>query len=1206
MQIKNLFLTDVERDINPVIKVADNSTAELRNELEDYVVTDVIEKYLLDFLEHYTDTRRKETDRIGVWISGYVGAGKSHFSKILSLLTANPDIDERTAIDRFLPRLATCRQARNLQGLLHQVANFLQTEVIAFQINSVTLKGQHDDVCSILYRQFLAHRGLSTDVKLALTIEEPLLERGAYQTFRNAVHEVTGKAWEDVRERPMLYWDDIFDALARALPDRFKSGAAAQEAYDRAQVRPTFDGLARELTAYVERQQMQRRDADTRLLFLIDELGQFVADSGPRLLDVQSFAEEVATRGKGKVWIVVTSHESMQDVVKNAREFKGDIKKLEGRFAKRYTLTTENIERVLEERLFKKSKVGEDAVRALYTRHGGAVKDVGELVKVDRPLPACDEQRFVACYPFLPYQLILIPDALHGLRVAGGRGEALTGAARSLLGITQGILKHGYATAELGRLVALDDVYTEIEDAEIASDVRREISSADQHMRHDGVAAGRILRALYLLQQVPYAPRTIDNLVRLLASSVDADLPALREHVRSGLDALIAASYVARSGEQYEYLSGERKRIEEEIAQEEVRTAHKRDKLKEFFTASTLEVGTVRYEDAARFDVKVVCDDHAVVARGGIDVRMISPFKAHVDGVSLEDLEAESIATPTTLYWLAQPSGKIETLLDRVIRLERVITRYESDPSASKELTDVVREKRRELDERLKPELVNELKAGFRQGHFVFLGSAHAADGRIDRLGRLFQAEVSAVIPRIYTQHKKARHQVADERKALEAILSGPANRLSQIEPPLALFDKQGGLNRTSAVLDEVTSYLENEGRRGNPVTGKTLGDRYEGIPYGWDANIPRLCVAALFRAGALIITVEKRDYQDAGNADAQKAFTDSRRFDRAELRLQSDLELTVEERMRAREQLHLLFGTKPDETPAALAEALRTRLQAHRAKVRELDPWVRLMKFPTPPALATAEESFRRLVEESRPNSGIRDFLDRLDEVVAQVRAVDHLDAFYTSDRRQAFEAAQPLLAQLRTAIHEGLATDRMVTAVREYEGRAAAREVIEHWGELHGLLQQALGDLRGRYTELHRKADEAFRTVATRVAQEHTLAGSVSEVERRICGDLTPLVPEHDYRCNRCQRDLATLINAPAEAQRLEARLARTAPQEHERATPSNGPAVPAVAVQTVRVSAVPGSRIRKWSDWEVQRTRLDDEVRRALDHGAEVELT
>ena len=229
---------------------------------------------------------------------------------------------------------------------------------------------------------------------------------------------------------------------------------------------------------------------------------------------------------------------------------------------------------------------------------------------MDRALPACDEGKFIACYPFLPYQLILIPDMLHGLRVAGGRGEALTGAHRSLLGITQSVLKHqGYAQAEVGRLVALDEVYAEIEDAEIPSEVRRELSSVAERIPEQCFPLTRILRALYLLQQVPYAPRALDNLARLLASRVDTDFSALRHQVETGLQQLIAARYVAKTGDQYEYLSGERKRIEEEIAEEDVRTAHKRDKLKEFLTAATLEVGTVRYEDAYRFDVRVVCDD---------------------------------------------------------------------------------------------------------------------------------------------------------------------------------------------------------------------------------------------------------------------------------------------------------------------------------------------------------------------------------------------------------------------------------------------------------------------------------------------------------------------------------------------------------------------------------------------------------------------
>jgi hypothetical protein len=1218
MKVGELFLADIGRDINPVIKVGDYAEAELQNELEDYVVTDVIERYLLDFLDHYTDTRQKQTDRVGVWISGYVGSGKSHFAKLLGLLAANPTVVGRSAIERFRPRLATAHQAREIERHLYEVATFLQTEVVSFQIDAVAIKGQQDDICSILYRQFLAHRGLSMDLKIALLIEEPLIERGALDSYRDAVRELAGKPWEDVRQRPLLYWDEIFRALTRTLPDRFRDAAAAQEAYDRTPVQPTFQQLAKDLTAYVDRQQAQHRDREVRLLFVIDELGQFVADSGPRILDIQTFAEEIATHGKGKVWLVVTSHESMHDVVKNAREFRGDIKKLEGRFAKRYTMTIENIEQVLEERLFKKSKTGEDALREIYRRRGGSLKDAGELIKVDRALPACDEPKFAACYPFLPYQLILIPDALHGLRVAGGRGEALTGAHRSLLGITQGILQHqGYARAEVGRVVALDEVYAEIEDSEIPSEVRRELSSVAERVTDQAFPLERVLRALYLLQQIPYAPRTLDNLARLLVSSVDGDFPVLHSQVEAGLEQLIAARYVAKTGDQYEYLSGERKRIEEEIADEEVRTAHKRDRLKEFLTKAILEVDTVRYEDAYRFEVRVVCDDQVVISKGGIDVRMVSSLRALLDGVRADDLEAESLATPNTLYWLARPSSEIERQLARIEQLERVVKRYEADSTKTKEMADIVHEKRRDLEERLKPALIQELKSGFRQGQFIFRGNAHAADQRVDRLGRLFAAEVAALIPKVYVHFQKAKHVVADERKAIEGILTTPSSRLHQVEAPLGLFDKDGGLNRASRALDDVYAHLEAEARRGNVVTGKLLVERYEGIPYGWDSNVPRLCAAALFRAGALLLTVEKKDYRDARDAEALRAFLDSRRFERAELHLESDVELSVEERMGAREQLHVLFDLRPEETPAALAEALQGQLQERLLQLRTMAEWARLTAFPVPAAYASTAESFAQLVEERRPNTCIRQFLERLDQVGEQARLVDRLYDFFTSKRRDEYERAQPALTALRAAAAERLATDAMRTALAEYEGRGRDRELLDHWPQVHGLLVAALGDLRDLYDRLHEAADETYRGVvthlesytATHAGESHgSLTDFLDVAGQQVCGQMSDWTPENGYRCGHCRRDLATLINAPLAAERVEDRLLRQIDERLAAEPTAGGDGHVAVArkVRAVRLAGVVASRrIRDSTDWEVARDQLDKAVRAVLEEGDEVEL-
>src|SRR5207249_4053709 len=94
MKIADLFETRVEEKIEPVIKVGERGDEhKLASEIGSYVVTPMIESYLDDMLEHYTDTFLNKTTEIGIWISGYFGSGKSHFAKILSLLAGNPILE---------------------------------------------------------------------------------------------------------------------------------------------------------------------------------------------------------------------------------------------------------------------------------------------------------------------------------------------------------------------------------------------------------------------------------------------------------------------------------------------------------------------------------------------------------------------------------------------------------------------------------------------------------------------------------------------------------------------------------------------------------------------------------------------------------------------------------------------------------------------------------------------------------------------------------------------------------------------------------------------------------------------------------------------------------------------------------------------------------------------------------------------------------
>ena len=66
----------------------------------------------------------------------------------------------------------------------------------------------------------------------------------------------------------------------------------------------------------------------------------------------------------------------MGAIYQNARALKGDMKKIEGRFRFKWNLTTENIELVLEDRIFKKNSAGAADVSRVYNDNPGVLRDL--------------------------------------------------------------------------------------------------------------------------------------------------------------------------------------------------------------------------------------------------------------------------------------------------------------------------------------------------------------------------------------------------------------------------------------------------------------------------------------------------------------------------------------------------------------------------------------------------------------------------------------------------------------------------------------------------------------------------------------------------------------------------------------------------------------------------------------------------------------
>ena len=158
MELKNLYLKNIEREIQGVIKVDDDNY--VSQELDEYVVTSELLKYFGTFFDAYKKGIDGTTDKMGVWISGFFGSGKSHFLKILSYLLENKIVNGKKAVDYFDDKIKD-------QMLLADIkrAGNVSSDVILFNIDSKASLDNNDSkdkILAVFEKVFNERLGLST------------------------------------------------------------------------------------------------------------------------------------------------------------------------------------------------------------------------------------------------------------------------------------------------------------------------------------------------------------------------------------------------------------------------------------------------------------------------------------------------------------------------------------------------------------------------------------------------------------------------------------------------------------------------------------------------------------------------------------------------------------------------------------------------------------------------------------------------------------------------------------------------------------------------------------------------------------------------------------------------------------------------------------------------------------------------------------
>ena len=365
-------------------------------------------------------------------------------------------------------------------------------------------------------------------------------------------------------------------------------------------------------------------------------------------------------------------------------------------------------------------------------------------------------ERFTVATPFLPYHPALIQAVFGSVQSATATGFALNPEVRSMIGMAQGVLSkpaNGFVGGELGRVVSLDMVYDQIV-VDLQPQDRQEIESLPGQLPDYRELDGRVLKALYLLQAVPWIAVTADTLAHALLRDVRTEnAGTLRDEIEDSLKHLQAARYVVpKEDGVWEFLTGAKKSFEEEVAGVTVRQFERRRAARAALGEVLRPVGKLNYRDGLRsFDVIVRGDGQELQSGRDITLEVYSPLYAEFEETfNLEDLEQiGSFSHPNTVYWIAAESPDLANHLTRAIRLDAVLDKWRPKPSKTDEDRETIREKETELSTR-QGKIETALRVALTNGMIVWNGRAEELDGRTTTLNPIFNRHVSQVVPYVY------------------------------------------------------------------------------------------------------------------------------------------------------------------------------------------------------------------------------------------------------------------------------------------------------------------------------------------------------------------------------------------------------------------------------------------------------------------------
>lgn len=987
--IKTLFANDIHRRIEEVIKVDQTDEEIIRDEINEYVVTDAIRSHYTGIFDAYRETPNKPHEGIAIWVSGFFGSGKSSFAKMLGLSIANRTVAGESAAERFAERAGD----KKLTVLLNAITEKIPTHAVIFDVSTDRgIRSGNQTLTEIMYGLFLQSLGYAKDLDLS-ELEIGLEEKGQLARFEEEYKRIFKKDWSVEKGKVAFALSEASRVLHSLDPDTYPMADSWVKAVkNKADITP---GKLAERAGEL----MRRRKPGLSLIFVVDEVGQFVARDVQKMLDLQAIVQSLGVKGRGRHWVVVTSQEKLGELVSGLDDKKIELARLMDRFPLQVHLEPSDISEVTSRRVLSKNAAAQTALGKLFDEHRGRLTEHTRLT-ADIKLPEVSRDTFIDLYPLLPYQIDLIIQVVSGLRTQGGASKHVGGANRTIIKLAQQLLINpavNLADGQLGDLVRLDQVY-DLVDGNIGSEVRAKIAAISHELNHP--LAQPVAKVICLLQYVKSVHRSAENIAAALHPSVggDSQLASVKEALRE-----LEVAHKVRHGD-----DGYRIPTPAEDDWERLRNgispkpgdSHR-------LYSEVLSAFWQPQPSHTLFDTKTFKAGLAIHGREITSGDMTFQVYLAEEGKEFDALAAElrtrSQQERKDVFWAIGLTDAIDRETVELFRSKEMLARKERE-TKGEDTPALIAEERVRL-RRHGDELRRLLRAASLSGRIYFRGNDRSPTDRAVDVGKTAAEVLGQVLPEVFDRFKEAAAKATDVKKGTDALFTAEnLQGLPSVFGSIGLLRDEKGktvFRTESGPLKEVLDRIDERANYGDTASGRYLTDEFAKEPFGWDFEVVRLLVLSLLRAGKIEATSKGQTLDTVTGVEARDTFSNNNLFRQAAFRPKKGIEF--EELVKASEAFRETFGSEVKELNAgAIVAELRKEVAGNEDTVSSALATLSAHRLPGGVVLDDAIGQMKAILRGSEDNAiatfntsyrAIKDAIKRaveLEQALSEPRLID------------------------------------------------------------------------------------------------------------------------------------------------------------------------------------------------------------------------